>query len=416
MIELEEKLRDIIRKKTNFSKLNFEIKLSTETPDNETKIDIVCSNSQFESFHELNDEIKQIYKISTLVEHVKNLMFIFEKCNIKFSNENIILNKYIKFNECRINVSVQHTKINEIYLKAQNFKNCNFESLSLSHSEVQVVYIDLNNIPNIMIQSVVIKGDFTIHSSTIYSITIKDVDFESLSEFNGVIFQDKFDFQEITCKGLTLFDKCVFNTKAQFEYIIFEKFTSFRGTTFNQGLNLDYTSGDKDINFFGIKGLESKESKANTSQETYRSIKHNFEKIGNKIDANKYHALELDQKRKELKKDKWNNKKEYIVFLLHHLSSEHSTNWFLVLCWIFFVGFATVLLLHGNIISDLWSSPEHFKREYIVKLFDQVLKFIYIGNMDDEFKSYPFIFLFNKVSLGYLYYQFITAVRKDTRK
>ena len=34
----------------------------------------------------------------------------------------------------------------------------------------------------------------------------------------------------------------------------------------------------------------------------------------------------------------------------------------------------------------------------------------------EKLKDKPFIFFLNKVSLGYLYYQFLTAVRKDTRK
>lgn len=453
MDELENMLNIMIQRKSNFSKVNYEIKITAETPVNAQqflnmdfnfkKIDIVCSEVELDSFFNINNEIKDICKYIEKLKGRFCVRFVFDKCYIKFWNENINLDSHIEFNECKINVNVQDVNIDEIYLKTQNFKNCIFENLSLLSGEVKTVHIDLINasinlfqivimefsdnkankiairnskINQIMIQTAVFKMDFIIHSSSVNTITIKDVDFESLSEFNEVVFQNEFSFQEITYKGLTLFDKCVFNTKAQFEYIIFEKFASFRGTIFNRGLNLDYTSSDKDINFFGIKGLESKESKANTSQETYRSIKHNLEKIGNKIDANKYHALELDHKRKELKENKWKNKKEYAVFWLHNLSSEHSTNWFLALCWIFFVGILTVFFLHLAIAKDLVFHPEHFKGEYFVKLFDQVLKFIYIGNMEDELKTHPLIFLLNKVSLGYLYYQFLTAVRKDTRK
>jgi hypothetical protein len=34
----------------------------------------------------------------------------------------------------------------------------------------------------------------------------------------------------------------------------------------------------------------------------------------------------------------------------------------------------------------------------------------------EKLKDKPFILFINKLSLGYLYYQFLTAVRKDTRK
>lgn len=250
----------------------------------------------------------------------------------------------------------------------------------------------------ITIEDSTFEKDFGVYNAEIKAIKINNVDFESLAEFNEVTFQDEFDFKEISYKGFTLFDKCIFNTKAEFEYIIFEKFTSFRGSTFNKGLNLDYTSGDKEINFFGINGLESDESKHETSRETYRIIKNNFEKNGNKIEANKYHALELDQRRRELAKNKWKNISDYIVFKIHDLSSEHSTNWFLALFWMFVVSYITNKFL-GNELS-----------------IDCVFKYINILSKIEDFDNSYFVMVFNKVSLGYLYYQFLTAVRKDTRK
>lgn len=59
--------------------------------------------------------------------------------------------------------------------------------------------------------------------------------------------------------------------------------------------------------------------------------------------------------------------------------------------------------------------------EYVNKweLFKEILadtpKYMSIIN-GDELKEYSVAFLLNKVLLGYLYYQFVTAVRKDTRK
>ena len=39
---------------------------------------------------------------------------------------------------------------------------------------------------------------------------------------------------------------------------------------------------------------------------------------------------------------------------------------------------------------------------------------IYI--LDKSLEDNPFLLLFNKVTLGYLYYQFLIAIRKNTRK
>lgn len=452
MNKLKNELDEIIKKKSNFSKLTYEINIAVEKPANAPqfpnedfslkKIDIVCKEAQFDSFAKFNNEIKEVCKDIEQLNSTHFVSFLFEKCKIKFWNENINLDSHINFIECEIKVNVQDVNLDEIYLLFRNFRNCKFKNLSLL-SNIKTVHIDLHqasidlmqlvkieildnginkieiknsHIKRIMIKEAIFKRDFTIYETTIDSIRIENVDFESLSEFNEVTFQSEFDFKEITYKGLTLFDRCIFNTKVEFEYIIFEKFTSFRGTTFNKGLNLDFTSAEKEINFFGIKGLKNNKSIENTSQETYRIIKYNFEKIGNKIEANKYHSLELNQKRRELEKNKWNNKKDYLVFKLHSWSSEHSTNWSLTLLWIFAVGFLTVFSLHLDIVKDLFFHPNHFKIEYIGKIFSQFFKFIYIGNMDEILKNNSFIFLLNKVLLGYLYYQFLISVRKDTRR
>ncbi len=41
---------------------------------------------------------------------------------------------------------------------------------------------------------------------------------------------------------------------------------------------------------------------------------------------------------------------------------------------------------------------------------------IYIDESGDDFKKSYIVMALNKVLLGYLYYQFVTATRKDTRK
>lgn len=436
MNELKEQLKSIIQKQVNFSKLTYNIEIKVVQPANLERFpkqDIkICIKEEFINFREINQETKEIVKEIGKINSRYLVKFIFEKCDVKFWNEDINFYRHINFKDSNVNINVQDIELDEIYLLSLNFNNCTFENLRLL-SNVKTLHIDLrlNNIKllwfvgitmtdnginkidindthieQVIIKDSAFKRDFTIYHSKIDSIEIKNVDFESLSEFNEVTFQNKFDFKEISYKGYALFDKCIFNAKAEFEYIIFEKFTSFRKSEFKSGLNLDITSCDKEINFFGTMGLDSTDSKNNTSQETYRIIKNNFEKIGNKIEANKYHSLELASKRIELEKNKWTNIGDYIVFKLHYISSNHSTNWVLALLWIILVGLLTATFLHSN--AELFINS--------CKVFDYLCKYIYIGNMDDELKRNSLVFLFNKVSLGYLYYQFLTAVRKDTRK
>lgn len=323
-------------------------------------------------------------KIKTLnIVNISKITIAFEDCEI---DEIIIENNIL--DESNKSIIINGGKIKDFKIEKAEIKN----HLHINHnSENKLEIVNLN------ISNCIFEKDFSFHNVIIKNIEIKDCDFNSLSEFIESEFTEKFNFDEITYKGFTLFDDCTFNTKAKFEYIIFEKFTSFRGSKFNKGIDLEYTSSDKEINFYGIE-ISDKNS---TSQETYRIIKNQFENLNNKIEANKYHALEMELHRKNI----WS--KEYITFglltdgivsFVHWLSSNHSSNWFLALFWIFVVSLITNINLGYGITVD------------------NIFKYINILSKIEDFKDSYIAMTLNKVSLGYLYYQFLTAVRKDTRK
>ncbi len=123
----------------------------------------------------------------------------------------------------------------------------------------------------------------------------------------------------------------------------------------------------------------------------------------------------LIKEKKNLQKNKYKNFAEYLVFKIHDISSKHSTSWFRAVLWIIFIGFFTIFLVHFDIVKDLFFHPSNFKTEYLSKIWNEFWQYINITNLE-KLKNKPDIFFFNKVSLGYLYYQFLTAVRKDTRK
>ena len=144
--------------------------------------------------------------------------------------------------------------------------------------------------------------------------------------------------------------------------------------------------------------------KNSTSQETYRIIKNQFVKLNNNIEANKYHALEMEQHRKTIWERIFNDCNSFlkllpdgIVLFIHKLSSNHSSNWFLALFWIFVVSLITSWSLDSVTVNNFF-------------------KYINILLKIEDFNNSYIAMTLNKVSLGYLYYQFLTAVRKDTRK
>lgn len=360
-------------------------------------------------------------------------------------------------------ISFENCEIENFIIKAYESKKTDKDIIinggSINKFEIQDSTIDVNlhinhnSTKNLKINSLTVTNtdfekDFSFHSCSIDEVKINDCDFHLLSEFNECKFKEKFDLSEITYKGFTLFDNCIFCTKAEFKYVIFEKFASFRESEFNQGINLEYASRDKEIHFFGVKGLESDDSKQNTSQETYRIIKYNFEKLGNKIEANKYHAFELEQRRKELEKSIFTNMLDYLVFKAHWISSEHSTNWLLPVLWMFSIGiiFASfsleqyedlffisifpvlALTLNGFVKSLTDKKFMKYKNTFVAFLvfiiyvslaqqfnikLDDVIKNISLIHLDKEHITLTFV---NKIIMGYLYYQFLMSVRKDTRK
>ena len=140
-------------------------------------------------------------------------------------------------------------------------------------------------------------------------------------------------------------------------------------------------------------------------------------KLNNVIEANKYHSLELSTHRKNIKfidvlldfKLPIQNSLDWIVSVFHLLSSNYSKNWLLTLGWIVSI----------SIFTNIFLGHEVYIQESIN--WEAVFKYINILTGIDDFKntltcekSYVAMTL-NKVSLGYLYYQFLTSMRRNTR-
>ncbi|MEA2099667.1 MAG: pentapeptide repeat-containing protein [Campylobacterota bacterium] len=169
-------------------------------------------------------------------------------------------------------------------------------------------------ITKLIIKNTVFNQNFKLHNCNIDYITIEDTNFEKNADFfhteiakgseqnynDKTIPKNSIVFKSINFRGLAIFGDTEFQEKLVFKYVTFEGLSHFRNAKFYKGLDLDYSNIQEEMNFFNVSELNNTISKQNTSQETYRIIKHNFELIGNKIEANKYHALELEQKKNNL--------------------------------------------------------------------------------------------------------------------
>jgi len=75
----------------------------------------------------------------------------------------------------------------------------------------------------------------------------------------------------------------------------------------------------------------------------------------------------------------------------------------------------TIGFLHFSLLINLICKPSIFKPEYILQAIDEFFQFMYILNKNDIWELHPKTLLFNKALLGYLYYQFLVSIRKNTK-
>lgn len=342
--------------------------------------------------------------------------YIFEDCSFQ----------QIDFEDIKLDKNIVNFKdIGRFEIKNNNKKVKNIiEKISISHCEFGNIFkitSDQNKkqIKSFDIKESVFENEFQIYNLFIDEIKVEETEFHNMT-FYDITFSKKSKkevvFDSSNIKGIGIFELCEFHSKVLFAYVTFYELAQFRDSTFKKGLDLDKTNIKNEMNFYGVKDLDKIESKRETSQETYRIIKHNFEKINNRIEANKYHALELEKRKVNLlrKKGHWQEK---LIFLGNWCTSKFATNWGLALVWIVVVGFVTALIIHSSVIFQVYKTPSLLMSwDYLERGLGTVAKYISIIHSDEEIKEHPILFLFNKVALGYLYYQFVTAVRKDTRK
>jgi len=425
---------------------------------------------------EININIKDIKKPNNIMEDIDQIEvedILFDTCD--FDKDINFINKF------KYNVTFRNCNIKKIVFEsAENIKdieliNCTIENVKIINSSFDgKFYINdqKKGNSNVIINYFEIKeskfnNNFKLHNTTVKKVLIDGVDFEKNADFFKATFikgtktregdNDKdIVFYSVNVKGLTIFEECEFHENFSLKYVTFSGLAQFRSAEFFDGLNLDKTNTEKEMNFYDIKLHEPnisifrkilhtvwKQYDDRTSQETYRILKYNSEQIGNIIDANQYHSLELEKRKDYLRdklienishlccmikakvysyfskqedcKNKYNagNLKDnlkltdLVIFIANYGASKFGTSWFTGLRWIIYVGFLTTILMYGWDIEFLLEN-----KPFLLIVVARNMSIIHF----DDLKYFPLMFLFNKVALGYLYYQVVTAVRKDTRK
>jgi uncharacterized protein YjbI with pentapeptide repeats len=152
------------------------------------------------------------------------------------------------------------------------------------------------------IRDVEFKRKFELKESYIENADIYNVNFYKLFDAYQTEFSN-FKISRSIFNDFTGFEKCKFGVEyasscqaTEFEYVTFLNFANFRNAKFYNGLDFEHTNLKEPLNF-----LNAYIAPKNTNRETYRIIKHSFDKIGNQIEANKYFSFEMKKYKEELK-------------------------------------------------------------------------------------------------------------------
>lgn len=409
-------------------------------------------------------------------KHIKSKSIIYSNCTFDIYNHyNIAEIKEVVENLLFYNCTFKKIVCEGIYFKEQIFKNNNlyknlqFEELSFIRCEFDKKFLITYNKPEdentfFEIKKLDLTGSI-FHSK----VEMKEINFSNNSIFNNTKFNELCDFygskfNNINCFIKTTFnDICVFTNvtfknDVDFKYTTFGKLALFKEAIFEKRLNLEDTIIKEEINFLKIKNKNNKEldSKNIANRETARIIKDSFEKQNNIIEANKFYALEMKEREKELEENikKGKNIFEWLVFKIHGLSSNHSQDWLLPIFWIlnisilipFFklICFETLkiemtifiityfyLLIYLVTYSDKYRAITIIISSFLIYMvFYKLSPSINLNSMSSnlnpfsimiesngaENKDLDFITLIFKSTIAYLIYQLIVSIRQNTRR
>lgn len=276
------------------------------------------------------------------------------------------------------------------------------------------------------------------------------VKFNKLAAFENTTF-DKVTFSNAKFNDIVRFMNTKFLTKSNFAYVTFENLSIFRNSKFKGKLNLRDVILKHTPNFLYIEINE-------INRETARIIKDSFEQQNNIIEANRFYALEMQEREKELNQERKEGKNflDWIIFKIHKHSSNHSQDWSLALFWIMIIGFissycdfnfAKVNETHIhfdilNIFKTLGLVSLMFILSYICEVKDKIVNgvyylvctyLIYIYSTEDYLLTLfakvvnpttvlksndPIngIQLLFKIIIAYLIYQLVVSIRQNTRR
>lgn len=179
------------------------------------------------------------------------------------------------------------------------------DQMALEHCELggRFTLANTGPIAKVSFSSTVFRNKFALIHCPVGRFSAKNVNFEGLADFYQSTFES-FLVRKSIFRDFAGFEDCRFGAadksggRITLRYATFFSFTNFRSATFARPLDLRSTNRREPPNF--LDATFSRHARKGTDRETFRIIKHSFEAVGNRIEANAYFAHEMEAYRREL--------------------------------------------------------------------------------------------------------------------
>ncbi|MBE0508803.1 MAG: hypothetical protein IBX50_19125 [Marinospirillum sp.] len=210
----------------------------------------------------------------------------------------------------------------------------------------------------LLVDNVIFDGWFEARDSVMGDFDIKDANFNKFIDISGGCF-DSFAVSHVAFFGyFSMESSRVISDRAVFYYASFSGHASFRGSKFFGGLDLDRADFSGEANFLGVDADGG--NIKNTTRETYRLIKHSFDKIGNHLEANKFFAKEMDKYREEVSGNKSLPLWDRAVFHINKNASDFGQNYLLPLVWLVYFSSVFYFLYWVHDYEKWLETPQKF--------------------------------------------------------
>lgn len=308
-------------------------------------------------FHGKTWYLKDYKPFSTIDNDYNHLQHIYHHCEFKgkVSSQSKILN-YSQFFSCEFKSSLtlegctvkkplfiykdshHDQQKNGLNLGGIYLSDCSFEERFEMNDYVVASDIEIENC--------IFHKKFNFKNNTINNTTVvNDCNFLNIADFYSTEFKQLARIEKCNFEKIAVFEHCKFDDNSsttEFRHVTFKEQTQFRDAQFKCGLDIATANFYGDTNFLNvaIKGLGAK-------RETFRLIKHNFDRAGNILEANNYFVKEMQAYQKELL-----SKPKYDCLASNYFKDNtnkilNMINWFIFTCFLF--GY---LLSHNTIDSS----------------------------------------------------------------